>query len=197
MSAARGAGPGARGASRAQAWIELLAEDPAAVSAFEVARERLAAGRRLEALGRARLIELCGALPDAAALEALLHRSSRFYNPHKERCVLRTRDADPAPVPSGAAALLVVERDEERRPATERWWRRETGAAVEVREAVVWMLTFAPGEDAAARSRELAALAGRGSGLFANPASQDWTLAEGAPPLLWIETTRAASGEVA
>lgn len=196
MSAARGPGR-APGVTRAQAWIELLSEDPAAVSALEVARERLVAGRKLRGLARVRLIELAGALPEAAALEALLHRSSRFYNPHKERCVLRTRDQDAAPLPPGATALLIVERGEERCLATERWWRHETGAAVEVREATVWMLSFEPGEDAAARTRELAVLEGRARGLFANPASQDWTLAVESPPLAWIETTLAASGEVA
>jgi hypothetical protein len=183
--------------ARAQVWIELRSADPAAVSAFDVAHTRLAAGRRLQSLRRLRLIELAGDLPDPGALEALLHRSSRFYNPHKEHAAVRTRESDPAPRATDAVALLVVERGEDRSAASERWWRHETGAMVEVREAVVWMLSFEPGEDAAARSRELAALEDRGRGLFANPASQDWTLTAEVPPLAWIESTVAAAGEPA
>src|SRR5262245_52622362 len=89
------AGEGAGGGSvsepkrRIQAFVELLAEDPEAVSARAIARERLAAGRRLKSLRRLRVFELAGALPARAECEALLHRSTRFFNPAKERCTVR------------------------------------------------------------------------------------------------------------
>src|SRR5439155_13006182 len=128
----------------AQAWVESMAEDPEAFSAFAVARTRLAAARQLIGLRRMRLVELIGALPDQGALEDLLHRSSQFYNPYKERCSVRGRADHPAPVLEGDTLVLVTERSGVRRATAERWWRGETGREVEVREGMVWALRFAP-----------------------------------------------------
>jgi hypothetical protein len=131
-----GAASAARGARIAQAFIEAMAEDPEAVSAFGVARGRLAAGRGLLGLRRMRVFELSGALPGRAALAGLLHRSIQFYNPAKERCTLRLQAGEAAPIGADEIGVLVVERGGERRPAAERWWRHETGTTVEIRE--VW-----------------------------------------------------------
>ena len=43
-----------------QAWIERIGDDPEVFSALSVARSRLAAGRGLRGLRRARLVELEG-----------------------------------------------------------------------------------------------------------------------------------------
>ncbi|HEV2106445.1 MAG TPA: hypothetical protein VGU27_12030 [Candidatus Eisenbacteria bacterium] len=176
----------ARGAP-AQAFVETRSADPAAVSALGVARAHLGAGRALAGVRRLRLFELAGALPEADALAALLHRSIQFYNPAKERCTVRTAAAAPAPFEPEERLLLVFERGGERRPAAERWWRHETGARAEVREGVVWALRFAAGADADAAARELAVTTARRHGLFCNPHFEEWrTAPPGAPPLRWM-----------
>jgi len=177
-----------------QAYIELTAEDPEATSAFEVARERLAAGARLKSLRRLRVFELSGALPERNEVEALLHRSTRFYNPTKERCTLRTSAAEPAPFDRDETLVLVVDRGLERRPAAERWWRHETGQKVEVREGLAWALAFEPGVDAAREAASLAAVEDRATGLLCNPHFQDWRPGDGAaPPWPWVAEPRRAS----
>jgi len=179
-----------------QAYVELLAEDPEATSALAIARGRLAAGRRLTAVKRMRVFELSGPLPSRAEVEALLHRSTRFYNPAKERCTVRAGEREPAPFQRDEALVLVVDRGLERRPAGERWWKHETGEKVEVREGTVWALAFEPGEDAAARAAELAEVRDRRHGLFANPHFQDWRPGEGAtPPWPWLERPRKRGKE--
>jgi hypothetical protein len=179
-----------------QAYVELVTEDPEATSAREVARGRLAAGRRLQRLRRVRVFELSGELPAREEVEQLLHRSTRFYNPAKERCALRASEREPAPFAAGEALVLVLDRGLERRPAGERWWKHETGGKVEVREGTVWALAFEPGEDAQARARELAELEDRQHGLFANPHFQDWRPGEGAsPPWPWLERPRRRTKE--
>lgn len=171
-----------------QAWIELLADDPAARSALEVARQRLAAGARLAGLRRLRLVELAGVLPARATIEALLHRSTRFYNPHKERCTLRAAADDAPPIRAGEHTVLVVERGDERRAPAERWWRHETGRSVQVREGVVWVLRFdaAAGTAGAADAASLAVLRDPQHGLFCNPHSQESKLAADRVPLPWL-----------
>jgi flavin-binding protein dodecin len=170
----------------AQAWIELRATDPEASSAFAIARADLEAGRTLESLRRFRVFELRGELPDAAGIAELLHRSIQFYNPSKERCVVRAAEGDAAPV-----------RDGERRTAAERWWKHETGEKVEVREGIAWALKFAPGADAAALAADLAVARDRSHGLLSNPHAQEWRPGrmEGSssiPPLEWIGSKAAA-----
>uniref|UniRef100_A0A832I1S9 Uncharacterized protein n=1 Tax=Eiseniibacteriota bacterium TaxID=2212470 RepID=A0A832I1S9_UNCEI len=176
----------------AQAWILLHADDPEAVSALAVARAHLAAGRALAGLRRARLFELRGDLPGREELEDLLHRSTQFYNPHKERCLVRTSPEEPTPAAAGERILLVWERGGERRPAAERWWLHETGRRIEVREGVAWLLALEPG--APARAVEALAVVGdRAHGLLVNPHAQDHraTGPEGAFPC-WeaVERTR-------
>src|SRR5207249_4397118 len=106
----RGAGGGVRsGPERAQAWVERTTDDPDALSALATARARLEAGRRLRSVRRFRVFELEGALPDRAALEDLLHRSTWFYNPHKERCRVRTAARDATPLAPEEVGVLVVE----------------------------------------------------------------------------------------
>jgi len=179
----------------AQAWIALRAEDPEAASAFAVARERLAAAGSLRALRRYRVFELRGALPGTAALADLLHRSTQFYNPSKERCAVRADGAAPSPVGAGEAVVLVAERGGDRRAAAERWWRHETGEKLEVREGVAWVLDFEPGADAAALAAELAVARDRATGLFCNPHAQAAEVATGAPPLeRWPGARRARRG---
>lgn len=170
-----------------QAFVELRAEDPEAVSAFEVARERLRAGARLRSLRRVRVFELSGVLPPRAEAEALLHRSTRFYNPVKERCTLRTGASEPTPFHADEALVLVVDRGLDRRPAAERWWKHETGSKVEVREALAWALAFEPGTDAAREAGALAAVEDRANGLLCNPHFQDHRPGQGAaPPWPWV-----------
>ena len=172
----------------AQAWVELRSDDPEALSAFAVARSRLAAGRTLSSLRRVRLFELTGDLPGAEALARHLHASSQFYNPAKERMTLRTQPGDPSPRAPGDVALLVRERGGERRPAAERWWRHATGGRIEVREARVWLLGFEPDGPAAARAVPLAELRTRDRGLLCNPHVEACDLQAGEPPLRWIAT---------
>lgn len=167
----------------AQAWVGLRAEDPEAASALGVARAHLAAARGLERLRRWRVFELRGALPGAAEVAELLHRSTQFYNPAKERCFVRGAASDALPVAAGDAVALVVERGGDRRAAAERWWKHETGGKVEVREGTAWVMTFAPGADAAALAAELAVAKDRRTGLFCNPHAQVVNVAVGAPEL--------------
>ncbi len=169
----------------AQAWIELESEDPEAASALEVARTQLTAGRPLRRLRRLRLVELEGRLPARAQLEALLHGSTQFYNPHKERCLVRLQATDPTPLHEDERAVLVIEREGSRRVAAERWWQHETGEPVRVREGTAWALTFEPHAGADALE-ELALVRGRRHGLLCNPHSQECRWAEREVPLPWL-----------
>lgn len=178
--------PARRPKTCAQAWVSLRADDPEAVSALAVARAHLPGGAALEDLRRYRLFELKGGLPAVPEVEELLHRSTQFYNPHKERCVVRTEATAPSPVTAGEHAIVVSERDGERRPAAERWWRHETGARIEVREATAWVMRFARDADGAARADDLAAVRDREHGLLCNPNAQDLGIAGGSVPLPWI-----------
>jgi hypothetical protein len=171
----------------AQAWVELKTRDPEAVSALGVARAYLPEGGTLRELRRVRCIELEGPLPGRAELLDLLHRSTQFYNPHKERIALRIEPSDPAPVPAGAQVVLVTERGATARPAAERWWLHETGERIGVREGVAWILGFEPGTDAAAGASGLAVLRDRRHGLLCNPHSQEHRQSDAAVPLPWIE----------
>lgn len=173
-------------ATIAQAWIEPISDDPEAVSAFGVARARLAAGRTLRGLRRLRLFEIRGELPARAVLEELLHRSIQFYNPHKERSHLRLDASEPAPLRAGELAVLVYERDGERRAAAERWWRHEIGGTVEVSEGVAWLLAFHDPSSAEDSTEDLALVRGRHHGLLCNPHAQECRIASGEPPLPWI-----------
>jgi hypothetical protein len=186
----------ARAAKRtAQVWVEPVAHDPEAASALAVARARLAAGHALVAVRRARCFELRGTLPDRAGLEALLHRSTWFYNPHKERCTVRLSEDDPAPVGEGERAVLVTERGLGRRAAPERWWKHQTGSAIEVREGVAWVLGFAPGTDTAACAASLAETRDRAHGLLANPHAQETRVAGARVPLPWMPARRRAAAK--
>jgi len=175
----------------AQAWIELRAQDPEAVSALAVARAYLPAGTGLRSLRRARLVELSGTLPAPAEIEALLHRSIQFYNPHKEACVVRMAAEDEVPLAAGERAVLVFDRGEERRAGAERWWRQETGKTVEVREGVVWMLGFdASVRDPEAALEDLTVVRDRRHGLLCNPHAQEHRRAAAEIPLPWMGATR-------
>lgn len=169
-----------------QAWVVLLADDPEALSALAVARERLAAARHLTGMRRMRVFELAGPLPEVRDQEDLLHRSTQFYNPHKERCTVRSRAADPAPVEPTERVVLISERGGERRRAAERWWLHETGRSIEVREAVAWALAFEPPADEAAAVRELVMLKDRRHGLLCNPYSQEARIAVDSIPFPWL-----------
>lgn len=179
-----------------QAYVELRAEDPEAVSALQVARERLAAGRTLRSLRRLRVFEITGPLPGESELAALLHHSTRFYNPAKERCTLRATASASAPFAADEQLVCVVDRGLERRAAAERWWRHETGSRVQVREAVVWALRFEPGGDAAALAESLAVVRDRATGLLSNPHFQDRRAGDGAAvPWEWFaRRSRARKG---
>ena len=171
-----------------QAFVELRSEDAEAESAIDVARSRLRAGARLRSLRRVRFFELTGSLPVRTEAEALLHRSTRFYNPAKERCTVRESASGAAPFRPEESLVPVVDRGLERRPAAERWWKHETGEKVEVREGLVWALTFEPGTDAAAEAASLASVTDRSHGLLSNPHFQDWRPGSGtAPPWTWFE----------
>lgn len=180
-----------RAAARvAQAWVELRTADPEAVSALAVARVHLPAGAGLRSLRRARVFELRGALPGREEMDALLHRSIQFYNPHKELCRVRLAPEDPAPLADAERAVLVFDRGEERRPGAERWWKHETGRAIEVREGVAWMLGFEPSvRDTEAAVEELTVLRDRRHGLFCNPEAQEHRFAAAAIPLPWMNAT--------
>ena len=163
--------------SHAQLFVELRADDAEAASAFAVARASLEAARSLRSLRRFRVFELQGRLPDRATVSALLHASTQFYNPAKERGLVRMGPADAAPLEPGDVLVLVFDRGAERRPAAERWWRHETGERVEVREAVGWALGFEPPADAVALAGELAVAVDRRHGLLCNPNGQEWRIA--------------------
>ena len=178
----------ARRRAVAQAWIEAIAEDPAAVSALAVARRVLAGGEDLRALRRVRLIEIEGALPDAQELALRLHDSTRFYNPHKERCAVRRQGGDASPLAAGERAVLVFDRDGERRPAAERWWKRVTGDTVRVREGTAWVGEAASGARRDALLAGLLPVAGLGSGLLCNAHAQEFRCAEGTVPLPWFSS---------
>jgi hypothetical protein len=155
-----------------------------------VARARLAAGSGLVTLRRVRLFELKGPLPARREVEGLLHRSIQFYNPHKERCHVRASARDPVPARPGEVAVLVWDRDGERRAAAERWWDHQTGASIEVREGTVWLATFAADGDPGGRARRLAITDRRDSGLLCNPNAQEWRLAAERVPLEWFAAAR-------
>jgi hypothetical protein len=177
----------------AQAWIELRSDDPEAVSALEIARRRVAGGRRLRSLRRIRLFELTGSLPSQAKLADLLHRSTQFYNPHKELCTVRMRGGALPATDATTWVALVTERDGGRRAAAERWWRHETGENIEVREAVAWVQTFdGPVDEAAAE--ELTVLRDRRHGLLCNPHAQQWSLSGADVPLPWIRVEPRGDG---
>ncbi len=184
---------GSQPKSTMQAYIELRAEDPEAVSALGVARARLAAGKALCALRRVRVFELLGDLPGRERVAELLHRSTRFYNPAKERCTVRAAAAERAPFRDDEALVLVVDRGLDRRAAAERWWKHETGAKVEVREGTAWALEFEPGTDGVAAAASLAEVTDRAHGLLSNPHFQDWKPGHGAlPPWPWVSTKGTA-----
>jgi len=171
----------------AQAWIEPVSDDPEAMSALTVSRAHLGAGRRLRSVRRLRLFELRGPLPPRARLRELLHRSIQFYNPHKERCVVRAAASDPAPVAADEHVVLVFDRGEERRSAPERWWKHETGRDIEVREGVAWVMAFEPGEASPAEAAaDLAVVRDRRHGLLCNPHAQGHRIAAGLIPLPWF-----------
>ena len=176
----------------AQAWIELKADDLEAASALEVARGQLAAGQHLQRLRRIRLIELEGRLPAREKLEDLLHGSTQFYNPHKERCVVRLTAEESPPLQAGERAVLVTERDGSRRAAAERWWQHETGEKVSVREGTAWALTFDSSAESA-KAHDLALVRGRRHGLLCNPHSQECRWAEDHVPVPWIQPDGAVS----
>ena len=178
--------------SVAQAWIELVAEDPEAFSALDVARQQLAAGRHLKRLRRIRLVELDGRLPARERLESLLHGSTQFYNPHKERCVVRLGADEPPPLADDEQVVLVFERDGTRRAAAERWWQHETGEAVAVREGTAWALAFDPSPEPDAVD-DLTLVRGRRHGLLCNPHSQECRMAGERVPLPWIDTEEPAA----
>ena len=179
-----------------QAWIELRSEDAEASSALAVSRMRLEAARALVSLRRVRMFELSGVLPEPSEVAALLHRSTRFYNPAKERCTVRATPDDRAPFKAEETLVLVVDRGLDRRTAAERWWKHETGARVEVREGLVWALGFEPGVDVAELTIALATVKDRSHGLLSNPHFQDASTAQGAlPPWPWIKARpRARKG---
>jgi len=168
-----------------QAWIVLRADDPEAVSALGAARAWLDSGRGLASLRRLRLFELQGRLPGRDELETLLHRSTQFYNPAKESCVLRFEPADPTPAGPGEEALLVWERGGERRPAAERWWHHETGQRIEVREGVAWLLRSGNPGQTHADAASLAVLRDRRHGLLCNPHAQEHRAAGATVPMPW------------
>lgn len=179
-----------RGAARAQLWVRLRSDDPEAVSALATARTLEAGADAPESVRRFRLVELRGALPPRAELEALLGRSIQFYNPQKEGVVLRLGEREAAPLAPGERAVLVVERGGARHPAAERWWATVTGRAVEVREGVVWVLRFPPGTEAARAAARLAVVRDRRRGLFCNPHAERHRLAGAAVPFPWLSPAR-------
>ena len=179
-----------RGDKTVQAWVELLADDPEAVSALQVARTRLRAGREIRSMRRLRLIELRGRVPTRPKLEKLLHLSTRFYNPHKERCDVRVSSRDRSPVAAAADVVVVTERGAERRPAAERWWRHETGQDIEVREGVAWVVEWERGRGAV---DDLVTLRDREHGLLCNPFAQEARTVRGKVPLPWITPAAEAT----
>ncbi|MEO5988486.1 MAG: hypothetical protein ABIU54_03645 [Candidatus Eisenbacteria bacterium] len=180
----------------AQAFIEMRASDPEASSALSVAQANMEAGRGLVGMRRVRVFELAGPLPPHAELIELLHRSNQFYNPSKERCVVRAETSDASPCVAGEQWVLVFERGGERRAGAERWWRHETGSRIEVREGVAWALRFAPGVDASASAEDITVTRDRRHGLLCNPNFQEWRPAPetGTVPMPWIATKPISRG---
>ena len=170
----------------AQAWIETIAQDPAAVSALVIARRTLAGVGDLRSLRRVRLIEIEGRLPDAITLAARLHDSTRFYNPHKERCTVRRLRTDATPLEPTERAALVFDREGERRPASERWWKRVTGDTVRVREGTVWIAGAASADETGAALNMLMPGPGFGQGLLCNANAQEFRRADSTVPLPWF-----------
>ena len=177
-----------------QAWIEVRSDDPEAVSALAVSRAGGVVERAPEVLERVRLFEITGTACSRERVEALLHGSSQFYNPHKERCVVRGSKDDPLPGPAGFEYIVVWERAGERRPAAERWWRHEAGECVEVREAVAWRARFAPGVEPTAAAHELARVRDARHGLLCNPWSQEFRCGVAAAAFPWIAPAPDAPG---
>ena len=179
----------------AQAFVELRADDPEAMSALGVAQAHLEAGRGLASLRRLRLFELSGELPPRGTLETLLHRSTQFYNPSKERCTVRAADSEDVPFAPDEHVVLVFERDGERRTAEERWWKHETGTKIEVREGVVWALRFVSADGAVAAAAALATATDRRQGLLCNPQFQESRMATPDElPLPWMLAARGRRG---
>lgn len=174
----------------AQAFVEMRASDPEGASALSVAQAHLESGRALIGMRRFRIFELKGSLPPRTVLDQMLHRSTQFYNPSKESCLVRTEVSQTPPCAAEERWVLVFERGGERRAAAERWWRHETGARIEVREGVAWALRFTPGVDASASAADLTVTRDRRHGLLCNPNFQEWRLAPelGTVPLPWIAT---------
>jgi hypothetical protein len=181
----------ARATRTIQVWVEAIADDPEALSAFEVARRTLPPALRPKALRRMRLIEIAGVTGTSEELRARLHQSTQFYNPHKERCHLREAVEEGTPAAEEERLVLIHERGAERRTAAERWWRHATGDAVRVREALVWLVTPEVEESGDALLAELVDVKDRRHGLLCNPNSQDRALGTGAVPLPWIRAARA------
>ncbi len=180
----------------AQAFIEMRAGDPEALSALAVAQAHLESGRSLVGIRRFRMFELSGLLPPSPVLQELLHRSTQFYNPSKEECLVRSEVSEPAPCAADEQWVVVFERGGDRRSAAERWWRHETGARIEVREGVAWALRFEPGVDAASLASDLTVTLDRQHGLLCNPHFQQWRPAPdpGSIPLPWIATKPITRG---
>jgi len=176
----------------AQAWIVPVSEDPEAVSALAVARRFLGAAE-LRTLRRARLIEIEGVLPAVAELAERLHDSTRFYNPHKERCHLRVTAADPAPLAPGERAVLVFDRGGERREGAERWWKRTAGGRVQVREGTAWIAEAADPAATRAWLEALVEVRDARHGLLCNHHAQEARPAGDRVPLDWFRA-RAAKG---
>jgi hypothetical protein len=174
-----------------QVWIFPIADDPEAVSAAMVARRSLAAGAHLRGLRRARVIEIEGRLPAAGELAERLHQSTRFYNPNKERAIVRVSADQPAPLEAGESAALVFDRGDERRSATERWWKRVTGTTVKVREGTAWIVSAVPGQSSERLLEELLEVRDARTGLLCNPHAQDWRRAERGVPLPWFTKRRS------
>jgi hypothetical protein len=177
----------------AQAWIELRSDDPEAVSALEIARRRVAGGRRLRSLRRIRLFELTGSLPSQAKLADLLHRSTQFYNPHKELCTVRMRGGALPATDATTWVALVTERDGGRRAAAERWWRHETvRTSRSARPSPGFKRSMVRWTKAAAE--ELTVLRDRRHGLLCNPHAQQWSLSGADVPLPWIRVEPRGDG---
>ena len=175
-----------------QAWVTPVADDPEAISASMVARAHLPGTARVQALRRVRLFELDGDLPAEPKVAELLHRSTQFYNPHKERCHLRTAAAEPAPLDPGEHGVLVWERDGERRPAAERWWEHQTGTPIVVREGVAWVARVEAGDAAGELLDALVVVRDRRHGLLCNPHAQTHRNGGADVPLPWFGDPAAA-----
>ena len=175
-----------------QVWIEAIADDPEAISAFEVARRSLAAARGLKRLRRMRLIEIAGVRSAGENVREHLHESTQFYNPHKERCHVRWSEQEPPPCDAGERAVLIHERGGERRSAAERWWRHATGESVQVREGVAWLITAESEAVGEALEAGLVTLRDRQHGLLCNPNAQELRGAGAGIPVPWFAAAKSA-----